>query len=62
LAVPQTVHHILAWSHWRRWPQGLAQSDHYKRRDALAEAFCHLVLTEANARLLADWLLDEYWP
>jgi hypothetical protein len=37
LAVQQTAQHILAWSHWRRRHQHLAQSYHYKRRGAWAE-------------------------
>ena len=36
LAVQQTAHHILAWSHWRRRHQTVAQSFHYTRRGALA--------------------------
>ena len=35
LAVQQTAHHILAWSHWRRRHQMVAQYYHYKRRGAL---------------------------
>ena len=38
LAVQQTAHHILAWSHWRRGHQASAQYDHYKRRGAVVEA------------------------
>jgi hypothetical protein len=37
LAVQQTARHLLAWSHWRRWHQGLARNYHYKRRGALAK-------------------------
>jgi hypothetical protein len=35
LAVRQTVGHILEWSAWRRWHQGVAQYYHYKRRTDL---------------------------
>jgi transposase-like protein len=37
LAVQQTAQHVVAWSHWRRWHQRLAQYDHDKRRGALAK-------------------------
>jgi hypothetical protein len=37
LAVQQTTQPILAWSHWRRRHQRLAQYDHDKRRGAWAE-------------------------
>jgi hypothetical protein len=36
LGVQQTAQQILAWSHWRRWHQGIAKYDHYKRRGAVA--------------------------
>jgi SRSO17 transposase len=39
LAVPQTVHHLLAWSQWRHWHQRVARYYHYKSRGALAEVF-----------------------
>jgi hypothetical protein len=32
LATQQKVERILAWSMWRRWPQGIAQYWHYRRR------------------------------
>src|SRR5262245_59330937 len=32
LATKQTIGHILEWSAWRRWHQGMAQFYHYKRR------------------------------
>jgi SRSO17 transposase len=32
LATQQRVEHVLAWSAWRRWHQGIAQYWHYKRR------------------------------
>jgi hypothetical protein len=38
LAVQQTAHDILAWSHWRRRHQARAKHDHDTRRDAEAEA------------------------
>jgi hypothetical protein len=38
LAVQQTAHHILAWSHWRRRHQARAQHDHDTRRGAAIEA------------------------
>jgi hypothetical protein len=38
LAMPQTAHQILAWSHWRRRHQASAKHDHDKRRGAEAEA------------------------
>ena len=38
LAVQQTAHHILAWSHWRRRHQASAKHYHYKRRGAAVEA------------------------
>jgi hypothetical protein len=38
LAVPQTAHHILAWSRWRREYQAIAKYYHYKRRGAVVEA------------------------
>jgi hypothetical protein len=38
LAVQQTAHHILAWSHWRRRHQASAKHDHDKRRGAEVEA------------------------
>ena len=37
-AVIDTARHILAWSQGRRWHQSVAQYDHYRRREALAEA------------------------
>jgi hypothetical protein len=36
--MPQTAHHILAWSHWRRGYQAIATHDHDKRRGAEVEA------------------------
>ena len=38
LAVQQTAHHIVAWSHWRRRHQASAKHDHDKRRGAEVEA------------------------
>ena len=35
LAVQHTARQILAWSHWRRRHQAMAQFYHYKRRGAL---------------------------
>ena len=32
LATQQRVEHVLAWSTWRRWHQGIAQYWHYRRR------------------------------
>jgi hypothetical protein len=32
LTVKQTIEHIVAWSAWRRWHQGVAKYSHYKRR------------------------------
>jgi hypothetical protein len=32
LAVRQAISHILEWSAWRRWHQGVAKYWHYKRR------------------------------
>ena len=43
LAVPQTVHHILAWSQWPRWHQTMAQYYHDKRRAALAGGSCIII-------------------
>jgi hypothetical protein len=39
LAVQQTAHHILFWSHWRRWHQAIAKYYHYQRRGAEVEAW-----------------------
>ena len=36
LALQQTVHHVVAWSQWRRWHQAVAKYYHYKRRETLA--------------------------
>lgn len=38
LAVQQTAHQILAWSHWRRRHQASAKHYHYQRRGAAVEA------------------------
>jgi len=38
LAVPHTVHHLLAWSQWRRWQQTIAPYSYDTRRAALAGA------------------------
>jgi hypothetical protein len=35
LAVPQTAHHLVAWSPWRRGHQASAQYAHDKRRGAM---------------------------
>jgi len=35
LVVQQTGQQILAWLHWRRWHQTVAQYYHYKRREAV---------------------------
>lgn len=35
LTTQQRVERILAWSLWRRWPQGIAKYWHYKRRASL---------------------------
>lgn len=32
LAPKQTMGQMLDWSAWRRWHQGMAQYDHYRRR------------------------------
>jgi hypothetical protein len=38
LAVQQTAHHILAWSHWRRRHQAHATHDHDQRRGVAVDA------------------------
>jgi hypothetical protein len=38
LAVQQTAHHILAWSHWRRRHQASAKQYHYQRRGITVDA------------------------
>jgi hypothetical protein len=38
LAVQQTAHPIVAWSHWRRRHQASAHHDHYQRRGVAVDA------------------------
>jgi len=38
LAMPQTAHHILAWSHWRRRHQASAKHDPYQCRGVAVDA------------------------
>jgi hypothetical protein len=35
LELQQTVHHVVAWSRWRRGHQAMAKYYHYKRRAML---------------------------